>query len=451
MIFVDNVDLKYLPYSGRRYIISRDGLIMDRLGNRLPMNCNNEQLYVELAWLDGVSDYLVGMLVIVTFQPMYLPEHLWSRIVPLYLDEDYLNNDEANLRYTFVDDGIPLEGLDSYYYIPMFTKYAINKQGEMVTAENLRPKTWSYVKPDILRNSKGGYFYTRVVNEPGVNSVLLRHRAMCYTFKPVKVARQYDLLVNHVNGNPGDDWIDNLEWATYSQNNKHAHDTGLTGNRITEVLVKDLRSGEITKFKNTKHLANQLGYCSNRIIRYRLRHAPITLYEDYLQFKWDDGTEWSNVDLKAEPRALIKDDRIAAMNVHTGEVGVFETFDEVASKLGIDKQTIAIHLRDSQVIPFYGYNFSWYRENIEWPKHSDINLKAYKKYPFRTPDPVIMTDLDTGEMEVFESRNELAVRLAISESYATQLVSNGITYKNKYTTKYHKLRENIIVPSGWKI
>lgn len=451
MIFVDNINLKYLPYSGRRYIVSRDGLVMDKLGNRLPTLNIDEQLNVELSWLNGVSNYLVGVLVIVTFQPMYLPEHLWANIIPLHLDEDHTNNSDENLKYTFVEGGIPLEGLDSFYYIPMFTKYAINRLGEMVTAENLRPKTWGYVKPDILRNSKGGYFYTRVVNEPGVNSVLLRHRAMCYTFKPVTSAKHYELLVNHVNGNPGDDWVDNLEWATYSQNNKHAHDNGLTGNKATEVLVKDLRTGEITSFKNTKRLAKYLGHCSNRIVRYRLRHASTTLYEDYLQFKWDDGSDWLTMDMTATPKTLIKDDRIAALNVHTGEVNVFETFDEVASKLGIDKQTIAIHLRDNQVIPFYGFNFSWYQDNIEWPKHSDINLRAYKKYPFRTPDPVIMTDLSTGETEVFESRNELAVRLDISESYATQLVSNGITYKNRYTTKYHKLRENIIVPLGWKI
>ena len=448
---VNNETLKYLPYSGRRYIVGKDGLVYNKDGSLIERKETEIGIVVELAWLDGVRDYSVGMLVIVTFHPMYLPEHLWIEIEPLYLDEDPENNCSENLSYRFRCGLLEYEGVPDFYYIPHYTKYVIDRCGNMISAETGRDKSWFQVKPDLLRNSRGGYWATRVINVPGISSVLLRHRALCLTFKPFESADTINLIVNHKNGIPGDDDLDNLEWSTYAKNNQHAHDMGLTGGRNTKVLVKNLKTQGIASYNNTKAVAKAMGYSNTAPVRYRLRHKPDTLFEDYLQLKLDDGSDWPSVDMTQTPQKCLVGEVMAARNVFTGEITTFLSFDEGSRILGVDKQTIMIHIRDRQVMPFRGYNFGYYSEGMEWPEHSEWNLKVYKTYPVRPSDPIFLTDLTTGEELFFESRNELATFLNISRSYASQLTFNGWTYNNRYKARYYSLRENIKVPSDWKV
>lgn len=450
-MIIDNETLKFLPYSGRRYVISQDGHVFNADGSSIETKMTEEGLVVELAWLDGVKDYLVGMLVIVTYQPMYLPEHLWIEIEPLYYDENPCNNHVKNLTYRFRCGLLPYEERSGFFYIPTYTAYAINRHGAMVSTENNRFKTWYRVKNDLIRNSKGGYFATRVRNVPGVSGTLLRHRALCMVFKPIESAHTYDMIVNHEDGIPGNDDLDNINWSTYSVNNKHAHESGLTGGRKTAILVKDLRSGEIKKYKTLTAASKALGHINTAPIRFRIRHRPDTLYDDYLQFKFDDGSEWLPVDMQVEPIKFIIGSKLAARNVFTGEVITFSSFDEGSALTGVDKQTIMIHVRDGQIMPFKGYNFSYYTEGKEWPEHGKWHLEAYKAYPVRTPDPIIVTDLETGVEKFFPSRNELAEHFGISPSYATQITLKGWALKHRYLPRYYNLRENIKVPLDWKV
>lgn len=432
-------------------MVAIDGTIFNNDGSQIESTQSSNGSVVELAWLDGVCDYSVGMLVIITYHPMYLPEHLWNEVEPLYIDGNPDNNHSDNLTYRFKCGILQYEADTSFFYIPHYTKYVIDRRGVMLSADTGREKIWSIQKPDLIRNSKGGYFYTRVVDVPGSSSILLRHRALCLTFKAFETAATVNLIVNHLDGIPGNDTLENLEWVTYARNNKHAHDTGLTGGRNRPVLVKDLKTGCVVSYKNTKVAAKTMGHVDTAHIRFRLRHRPNTLFDDYLQFKLDDDTEWQPIDLTNTPIKCDIGKTMAARDVFTGSVVTFSTFDEGAKLTGVDKQTIMIHIRDRQYMPFRGYNFSYYADDMAWPEHTERHLKAYKLYPVRTPDPVILTDRETGNELFFESRNEMADFLNISRSYATQIVLNNWVYASRYVACYYLLRENIKVPSDWKV
>ena len=92
------------------------------------------------------------------------------------------------------------------------------------------------MKPQL---SKRGYYLvcSPVPSDNGVRTSLSIHRIVAKAFldnpdnKPT---------VNHKNGNKLDNRLQNLEWATFSENLQHAYDTGLA----KSVISKFTRRGE---------------------------------------------------------------------------------------------------------------------------------------------------------------------------------------------------------------
>jgi hypothetical protein len=63
--------------------------------------------------------------------------------------------------------------------------------------------------------------------------------------------------VNHLDGNPLNNHVDNLEWASYSRDSQHAYDTGLNPNK--KAIIQYGRDGtEIHKFTSTAEAARSI-------------------------------------------------------------------------------------------------------------------------------------------------------------------------------------------------
>lgn len=138
--------------------------------------------------------------------------------------------------------------------------YTVNINGEFFSDNCGKMKT---------RNRAGTDY--QIINFSTVDNkkrTFRAHRLVMMAFKPVE--NMENLQVNHIDGNKQNNKLDNLEWCTPSENQKHAFKMGLqkarTGeksnlSKLTEQDVKkvfELRSQGLTQ----KEIGNILG-CSD--------------------------------------------------------------------------------------------------------------------------------------------------------------------------------------------
>ena len=115
------------------------------------------------------------------------------------------------------------------------------------------------LKPDILRGYKRVVLYRN-----GFKKKFQIHRLVAICFIKNK---QNNPCVNHKDGNPSNNNLNNLEWVTYSENEKHSYDVlkKVTGGicrrkidlkdivKIKDLHKKGLSQRNISKLYNVSH------------------------------------------------------------------------------------------------------------------------------------------------------------------------------------------------------
>lgn len=115
--------------------------------------------------------------------------------------------------------------------------------------------------------------YPRVtlrVNNKNVN--LYVHRLVAELFLPNP---NNFPVVNHIDGNPKNNNVNNLEWCTYQHNSQHAHDTGLNNSK-KKVVQYDLKGNYIKTHNSLKDAAKSIGTVTYHSISRVCRKAGTT-------------------------------------------------------------------------------------------------------------------------------------------------------------------------------
>jgi DNA-binding transcriptional regulator YiaG len=100
-------------------------------------------------------------------------------------------------------------------------------------------------------NTSRGGKYKCVCIKIGKKTVHYTHRLVASAFLPNPESKD---TVNHIDGNSHNNRLDNLEWATYSENTQHAYRTGLMAN----MLVSDASKKKIKSLWTSNHSIKQI-------------------------------------------------------------------------------------------------------------------------------------------------------------------------------------------------
>lgn len=118
----------------------------------------------------------------------------------------------------------------------------------------------------ILTNCFDGNYYHVTLFKTNKRKLLLVHRIVAMAFLDNHENKR---TVNHIDGNKQNNKVDNLEWATYSENIKHAFSTGLNmphdGGTSKPILEYDLNGNFVREYKSINDAARVLHISTGNI------------------------------------------------------------------------------------------------------------------------------------------------------------------------------------------
>lgn len=368
--------LTSLIESNGQYFITIKGVVKNHWGETVPARLDQEGYEVVhvLSW-DGLRDYRIIDLMTVQFKDIHIPKENYNDIVSFPMDGNKQNVHAKNVGYRFKNK-IEAKEQPGFYHIPAFTRYAISANGELYNTIKNTTVKWHIFPPIPERNIKGGYrTYRFRLN--GAVAIMPRHRAMMLTFK--EYPDNCDVLVvNHINGVPGDDRLENLEWLTRGQNNKHAYVTDLK-TQHDRVLCRDVITGEVVEYYSISECARALGYPTDETIRQRLiTSAFCKVFQDGKQFKYkDDKREWI---IPQDPLKAIRDAKehieIVSKNCLTSEELPHRSAIDACRRTGVNDSTIIYRLNKDDRSPLYGYQFKYLNDVRPFPSFTKEEYEA---------------------------------------------------------------------------
>lgn len=147
---------------------------------------------------------------------------------PVRVSDEKLLGLENWINYNNIDF-YRIFGFSNYYFTSDFRIYSI---------KNNKYINWVKAKPPInnIKNITSGYSVTNIYNDNGERKGVSKHRLILSMFRPVPNMK--NMFVNHINGIPGDDRLNNLEWVSPKVNLVHAINTGVNTTSISTACKK---------------------------------------------------------------------------------------------------------------------------------------------------------------------------------------------------------------------
>ena len=435
-----NFKFNILPFTGLGYTVSETGIIYQNNKELETVLIDGKQ-FVNLEWINGNKLYEKALVILSAFDKIGHGPHLYERIKIIYIDGDENNCFPKNLTYVFNDGPIESVEYPGFFLIPGYDNYVLSKEGILYSIDTKRIKVWSTQKGPSLGSRAPGYKYS-VLYRNSKSSTVYQHRILCIVFKKFTGIFK-NLTVNHKNALKFDNQLNNLEWVTYSENNKHAWDNDLKLNHRPNVLMRNLITEEILSFRSVRECARYIGDSTGYYVSSRLKDKSGKIYPDYLMFKLDDSSSWPEFNSSKLPDSKnIKNNYIVAKNVFTDNITIIDNVQDSEKLFGIKPAVVLEHARCSKKIPNNGYNFRFLLDT-NWPVHTKRHLEIYRDYPTSPGDGIIMIDTFTNEEKFFTSTIKCISEIGIQRSHLYTVIYTNTLYKKRFSFKIFKLKKGL--------
>lgn len=198
-----------------------------------------------------------------------------------------------------------------FYFEGVETDYSVSTEGVV------RKDTTNYI---LSQSSQQDYkFVTLLI--AGKQKRMRVHRMVAETFLDNPEKKPY---VNHINGNRGDNNIENLEWVTPSENTQHAVETGLfVSGRARPVIQYSLDGMQMATFESASEAARQTGGSQSKITMCCRRQRQTA--NDYQWRYYDDVQDVTKIEKK-----FITGKKVAQCDENGNILAIFPSFKEAA-------------------------------------------------------------------------------------------------------------------------
>lgn len=389
--------IKIIPFTKGLWKIDLDNQRVSYQDKWLPkQSCYN----LKKCW-PGATIVLPTTLAYIALRRPELPVNQYNELIA-HTDTGVWSIDELYL----VNDPIESMAYPEYFHVALYERFVINKEGEV--KNHLTGESLTVYKRVLGRIKKSTYNVVNLKNTISKTVTVGRYRALTLAFlKPPSNPRKLD--VNHIDGNPLNDDLSNLEWSTRQENAQHAYATGLRDDN-RHVLVKDINTGEVTEYFSLGEAARQCN--SQPSVMWHRCNNEMRIYDGNKLFKFkDDPTPWPEVtkefyDKQATPK-------VAAYNVSTKTVTLFKDAPAAEKETGVMAPTITARAlgNNPNDYPIKGYLF--YREHTlpeEFPQWTDLQLRYIRwceDNGFQIKTGYLVTNLETKEEHLCNNAREI--------------------------------------------
>ena len=319
---------------------------------------------------------------------------------------------------------------EKLYSIPGFKRYKITMSGKIWSHHSKR-----YLNPSL---KKPGYWFYTLTDDTGHRWGIGRHRILCIAFKPLEGIDIRAMVVNHIDGVPGNDELDNLEWVTYQGNIEHAGLLGLT-TKCIPCQVMNVDTGEIVKYPSAIKAARELKIPKDAIL-YRLQQGEDRVYPERNQYRigWSDKVWLPNPDAD---KAILEYGNIRGVIVKDLDSGIITTFRSltaVSEKFNISLGCLSKRLnKESQ---------PWFQPNMlmKWETNQDdwrVITDKFVEYERSTCSKVVIL-VGENDNQIFLSAKECSKATGVKHSTVLWRVNSPSKpthdgYKYYYYSDFH--------------